>query len=82
MKTRQAGIWDPTTNTEQILTIDDFNDQDWETLDGEQLYRKFPAGTSMYLVIELLVQQLGKLSKKVKALENETIDKIILDPKA
>jgi len=75
----EVKIWDPTTNTEQILTIADFQAQDWENLTGEELYRKFPGGTSLYDVVNLLVQQLGVLSKKVKALENEVTDKILLE---
>jgi len=82
MKTRQAGIWDPTTNTEQILTIDDLEAQDWENLDAETLMANLPFGTMHDKVVRLLIGQLSRLTKKVKALENETIDEIILDPKA
>ena len=72
-------FWDGSGMQERILTIEDLTRQDWENLTGEELYRKFPAGTSLYDVINLLVQQLSYLSKKSRQLEEALVDKVLLE---
>jgi len=75
----QVAIWDPMTDTERILTIADFQAQDWETMDATQLYNKLPIGMDMKIVVEILIGQLAGLSKKVKVLEDQVIDKMLLE---
>lgn len=75
----QITVWDSTTDTERILTIADLQAQDWETLTAEQLMSRLPAGMDMRMVVHILMDQLAKLTRDVKALEDQIVDKMLLE---
>ena len=77
MNTRK--FWDPETSTERILTIADIQAQDWESMSTEELLRKLPAGMDMRTIFDILVGHLSFLSKRVKDLEDQVIDKMLLE---
>jgi hypothetical protein len=74
-------FWDPMTDTERILTIADIEAQDWETISADKLLSQFPSGTSYHTVISVLIDQLANITKRVRSLEDQVVDKMLLEDK-
>jgi len=74
-------FWDNGSGLSPILTVEDFTNQDWENLTGDELMNRLPIGLDTRSLVNMLVQQIAFLTKKQKQLESEVVDKILLEDK-
>lgn len=78
---KEIKFWDGSSQSEFILTIDEFTNQDWENLNGDKLMSRLPIGIDARTVVNLLVQQIALLSKRTRQLEETLVEKVLLEDK-
>jgi len=77
-----SSFWDVDFNRElRIMTKVDIDKINWDDVTAEQIINAIPAGASFEVAMHILISQICRLTKKVKDLESEMTDRIILDTK-